>query len=39
MQFEITYLNYIHSNPNWDVVGGDLIMKGQGGTMRFQRSL
>jgi heat shock protein HslJ len=39
MEFETSYLVYIHSNPSWDVVGGDLILKGQTGTMRFQRSL
>jgi heat shock protein HslJ len=39
MEFEVSFLTYIHSNPSWDVVNGDLIMKGQGGTMLFQRSL
>ena len=43
MKFENTYLIGIHAGPTWDLVGSndgtELIMKGQGGTLRFIRSL
>ncbi len=37
-QFEVSYLSAIHSGPSWNVVGGDLILKTQSGTLVFQRS-
>ncbi|MBV8565651.1 MAG: META domain-containing protein [Methylobacteriaceae bacterium] len=39
MQFELQYLAALHVGPNWDLDGGDLVMNGQGGKLRFQRSL
>lgn len=43
MKFENEYLLSIHAGPTWDLVGSadgtELVMKGQGGSLRFIRSL
>ena len=39
MLFELQYLAALHVGPAWDLDGGDLVMNGQGGKLRFQRSL
>jgi heat shock protein HslJ len=40
MQFETSFLAALRASPNWDLVDGDLVIKGQqGATMRFQRSI
>ncbi|MBL8590961.1 MAG: META domain-containing protein [Methylobacteriaceae bacterium] len=39
MQLERAFLVGVHSGPTWDLEGSDLILKGQGGAMRFDRAL
>ena len=41
MQLEFGYLSALHSGPNWDLVGPDIVIKAvQGnGEMKFKRSL
>ena len=36
---EHAYLTAIHSAPFWDMEGSDLVLKGPGGILRFQRSI
>ena len=37
---EYAYLTGLRSGPSWDLVGPDLVLKGQqGGEMKFRRSL
>jgi heat shock protein HslJ len=39
MQFERMYLTILHSGPGWDLVGSTLTIKGQAGTLIFNRGL
>ena len=40
MALEFAYLTGLRSGPSWDLVGPDLVIKGQqGGEMKFRRSL
>lgn len=40
MQMEVVYLVSLRSGPAWDLVGPDIVIKGQqGGEMKFRRSL
>lgn len=39
MQLERNFLVAIHSGPTWDLVGSDLVVKAQTGTLVFQRAL
>lgn len=39
MQLERSFLVGVHSGPAWDIEGPELVLKGQGGTMRFERAL
>lgn len=38
-QFELTYLTALHQGPSWSMVGGNLVLKGQAGTLVFERTL
>jgi heat shock protein HslJ len=37
MLTERTFLSILHSGPNWDIVGADLIIKGPAGSLQFRR--
>jgi heat shock protein HslJ len=39
MQLELGFLSGLLGNPEWDLVNGDLVIKGPRGTMRLARSL
>ena len=39
MAMERNFLVAIHSGPTWDIVGSDLVVKGQNATLVFQRAL
>jgi heat shock protein HslJ len=39
MQLEIGFLSTLIGNPTWDLVNGDLVIKGPRGTARLARSL
>lgn len=39
MAVEFGFLSGLTSKPSWDLVNGDLVIKGPRGTMRFARSL
>lgn len=39
MQFERTYLTILHSGPTWEQTGSRLTIKGQAGTLVFNRGL
>lgn len=39
MQIERAFLIGVHSGPEWDLVGPELVLKGKGGTLRFERAL
>lgn len=39
MQIERAFLVGVHSGPEWDLVGPELVLKGKGGTLRFERAL
>ena len=38
-QLENAYLTAVHAAPFWDLEGSDLVLKGPGGVLRFQRSI
>jgi heat shock protein HslJ len=39
MTTERLFLTILHSGPTWDIVGADLIVKSQAGTLQFRRGL
>ncbi len=39
MQLEIQFLSSLTGNPTWDLVNGDLVIKGPRGSVRLARSL
>jgi heat shock protein HslJ len=39
MAMERAYLTAVHSGPDWDLEGPELVMKGKGGSLRFDRAL
>jgi heat shock protein HslJ len=39
MAVELDFLSVLHSGPSWDLVNGDLVIKGPRGTLRLARSL
>ena len=39
MAIEFDFLSVLHSGPTWDLVNGELVIKGPRGTLRLARSL
>jgi heat shock protein HslJ len=39
MQLELSFLSALLGNPEWDLVNGDLVIKGPRGALRLARSL
>ena len=39
MQLELGFLSALLGNPGWDLVNGDLVIKGPRGALRLARSL
>jgi heat shock protein HslJ len=39
MAVELDFLSVLHSGPSWDLVNGDLVIKGPRGSLRLVRSL